>query len=268
MLLAISIPLVRPIGLPISIVNTTRQAFNEVEKLKPGDRVLMSFDYSPGSAPELDPNAHALLVHFLRKHVKVYAVTSVPAGTMYAVKNLKLYEEAGRVYGKDYVNLGYFAGGESAVAALCENIRNVFSADIGGTPLDEIEMMQGVDDITDFDMVVSINTGPGGAATADVWVRQVAVVYPDVSVMLAVTAVMTPRNMPFLQAGQIKGLLGGLRPAAEYEMLLEAPAQAVSMMDAQSGAHLTILGFIILGNIAYLATRGKKRANSAGEGSK
>lgn len=258
MLIGISIPLIKPIGLPLAVVNTTTQAYEEVEKLQPGDKVLMSFDYSPGGAAELDPVSNALLIHFLRRDAKVIAVASVPEGTMYAQNNLQIYEDAGKVYGEDFVNLGYFAGGENAVAALSEDIRSVFRSDIHGTSLDQIPMMQEVKDANDLNMVVSVNVGPGGAATADVWVRQIAVVYKDVPVILAVTAVMTSSNMPYLQSGQIKGLLGGLRPAAEYEVLLNEPGQGVAMMDAQSAAHITILVFILLGNIAYFANKSKK----------
>lgn len=261
MLIGISVPLLRPFGLPLEVVNTTIQAYEVVEKLEPGARVLMSFDYSPGGAAELDPISKAMLTHFIRKDAKVYAVASVPEGTMFAQNNLALYEKEGKVYGKDFVNLGYFAGGESAVAALSEDFHSVFKTDTNGTPVDQIDMMQEVQDMNDIDLVVSINVGPGGAATAQVWVRQVAVVYEDVPVILGVTAVMTPNNMPYLQSGQLAGLLGGLRPAAEYEVLLEQPGEAVAMMDAQSAAHITILVFIVLGNVAYFVTKPKKRAN-------
>ncbi len=262
MLIGIAIPIVRPLGLPLEVLDTTRQAFNEVDSLEPGARVLMSFDYNPGGAAELDPISAAMLSHFLRKDAKIYAVSSVPEGTMYAQQNLKLYEDAGKVYGTDYVNLGYFAGGESAVAAMGDDIHSIFRSDSDGTPVNKIAMMSDVQGIDDMDMVVSINVGPGGAATADVWVRQVAVVYDDVPVILGLTAVMTPKNMPHLQSGQIEGLLGGLRPAAEYEMLLDAPGVAVAMMDAQSAAHITILGFILLGNIAYFVTKPKTQVKT------
>lgn len=258
LVIGISISLVNPIGLPLSTVDTTKQVYNEIEKLQPGDRVLVSFDYSPGGAAELDPIANALLSHFLQKGLKVYAVSSEPAGVMYATKNLELYEEAGKVYGEDFVNLGYFVGGEPAIAAFGENIRSTIKVDVHDTPLDDIKMMKDVKGIGDMDMAMSINVGPSGGGTADVWVRQIAVVYKDVPFILGVTAVMTPNNLPYLQSGQIKGLLGGLRPAAEYEMLLEQPGQAVAMMDAQSVSHIIILTFIALGNIAYFVTKSKK----------
>jgi hypothetical protein len=259
MILCIAIPLIKPLGLPLSIVETTKQAFEVVEALQPGSKVLMSFDYSPGGAAELDPIARALVMHFLQKNLRVYAVTSVAEGTMYAQKNMAIYADAGKIYGEDFVVLGYFAGGENAVAALSENLRSVFKSDIHGSPIDQIDMMQEVKSVRDMDLVVSVNVGPGGAATADVWVRQVAVVYRDVPVILGMTAVMTPNCMPYLQSKQIKGLLGGLRPAAEYELLLQQPGPAVAMMDAQSAAHLTILIFIVLGNIAYFATKSKDK---------
>lgn len=256
MLLAVALPLIRPIGLPMAIVDTTVQAYEEIDKLQPGSRVFMSFDCSPGGAAELEPVAYAVLAHFLEKDIKVYGTTSVPEAISLTNRGLEFYEKDGRDYGKDYVNLGYFAGGENAVAALSENFRSVFTSDINGTPIDQIDMMREVKNMNDMDMVVSINSGPGGNATVDVWVRQVAVVY-DVPVILAVTAVQEPSTMPYLQSKQIKGLLGGLRPGAEYEMLLDRPGHAVAMMDAQSIAHIAILVFILLGNIAYFATKSR-----------
>ena len=61
---------------------------------------------------------------------------------------------------------------------------------------------------------------------------------------------------PYLNAGQLEGLLGGLSGAAEYEKLIGVPGTATIGMDAQSIAHILIILLIALGNIAYFATRG------------
>jgi hypothetical protein len=42
--------------------------------------------------------------------------------------------------------------------------------------------------------------------------------------------------------------------------LISHKGMASRGMDAQSIAHLVVLGFILVGNIAYFATRGKKSA--------
>jgi hypothetical protein len=65
---------------------------------------------------------------------------------------------------------------------------------------------------------------------------------------------------PFLSTGQLVGLLGGLSGAAEYEKLIDTPGDATIGMDAQSIVHILIIVLIVLGNIAYFATRRHKQA--------
>jgi len=62
---------------------------------------------------------------------------------------------------------------------------------------------------------------------------------------------------PYLQAGQIEGIIGGLKGAAEYEKLVEHPGGGIVGMTAQSVGHIAIIIFIILGNIGYFAIRRK-----------
>ena len=69
------------------------------------------------------------------------------------------------------------------------------------------------------------------------------------------TAVMAPDLYPFLQSGQLVGLLGGLAGAAEYETLIGEPGQATVGMQPQSVTHLIIVLFIILGNTVYFLSR-------------
>ena len=44
-------------------------------------------------------------------------------GPMFAEKALAILEAAGKEYGKDFVNLGYRAGGESAIAMLAADVK-------------------------------------------------------------------------------------------------------------------------------------------------
>ena len=66
----------------------------------------------------------------------------------------------------------------------------------------------------------------------------------------------------YLASGQIKGAIYGLTPSAAYELLLKDPGDAVRSTDALSTGSLTVLGFLIVGNIVYLRERrlrGKKK---------
>jgi hypothetical protein len=71
------------------------------------------------------------------------------------------------------------------------------------------------------------------------------------------TAVAAPGIYPLLQTGQINGLIGGLRGAAEYETLLERKGKATSGMDAQSATHFMIILLILACNLFYFVTRRK-----------
>ena len=74
----------------------------------------------------------------------------------------------------------------------------------------------------------------------------------------AAISVSIPECMPLVQAGQISGLLAGMKGAAEYEVLVEKPGSATAGMDAQSFSHALIIIFMILGNIGYIVTKNKK----------
>ncbi|NLN79684.1 MAG: hypothetical protein GX141_12300, partial [Armatimonadetes bacterium] len=78
------------------------------------------------------------------------------------------------------------------------------------------------------------------------------------------TAVMSAGAYPYLDSGQLKGMLNGVMGAVQYETLV---GQSLVATDASasswalSAAHIYILFLIVLGNLGYLAA---KRAGLAG----
>ncbi len=74
-----------------------------------------------------------------------------------------------------------------------------------------------------------------------------------------VTAVMAPKSLSFVNAGQLVGLMGGMKGCAEYENLLEYPDRATRGMDSQSMIHLLIVAFIVMGNVGYFAGKRRKK---------
>ena len=59
------VPLVKPMGLPISVSEYTENVYNEIEKLSPGDRVCLVFNYTPASFAELQALADSITKHLL-----------------------------------------------------------------------------------------------------------------------------------------------------------------------------------------------------------
>jgi hypothetical protein len=63
---------------------------------------------------------------------------------------------------------------------------------------------------------------------------------------------MAPLAYPYLDSGQLVGMLTGMRGAAEYEQLLGYQDVGSWAMAGQSFAHAFILVLIVLGNVATL----------------
>lgn len=263
LLLVVIVPLLRPLGIPIEVTPSTAKFVQAVENLKPGDTMLLVFDYSIGGGADVDPQAQAVLAHAMTKNLKVVCVAFVDTGLSYATKSVEFWESKGKVYGEDIINLGYAAGYETAVSAFAQNIRAIFPTDVRGTPLDSYPIMKGINTAADFKLIAEFATGIPGPAE---WIRQVQTRY-KVPLACGVVAVMGPQNEPYLQSGQLVGLLGGgLKSAAEYEVAIKMPGAATAAMDAQSLGHMIIVLFVILGNIYYFLEKSQKK--SAGQGGK
>jgi len=255
MFLALSIPLIMPLGIPLSISPMTRSIYDIIEDLDPAtDVVLLSFGYSPAAAADIHPQAVVVIDHLTKRGIKWVGVSFWADGPMMAEMITKDLEARGGRYGVDFANLGFKAGGEAAIAAFARDAR-VITTDFTGRSIDDLPVMQGINDVLDFGYVIEFAAGDPGF---NAWIRQ-AVDPMGLQMAAGVVTVSVPAAVPFFHSGQLQGLLQGLRGAAEYELLLEAPGRAVAKMDAQSAGHLVVVAFILIGNVAYLVSRyGKK----------
>lgn len=253
--LAIILPLLFPLQFPVDISSETQEVYDLIEALPAGAVVLVSYDWDAASAPELYPQATAITHHIMSRNLKLVTVALWNQGATFADRvNNAVAEEYGREYGRDYVNLGFRPGGAVVLNSLARNIHTTFPEDVTRTRVGNIPMMSDIRDIDDIDLIITISSGDPGIRT---YIEQIGAQY-DVDITGGVTAVSVPGMLPYLQAGNLKGLLAGMRGAAEYENLVDKPGLGLGGMDAQSVTHLTIIGFIIIGNLAYIAVRKKK----------
>ena len=253
MALVVLLPLVRPARLPLSIGSPARRYHAAIEALPAGSLVIMPFDYEPGSMAEVGPMGIATLRHLLRRGCKVIAVTMQPAGPPMADQAwAKVGPELGKKYGVDFVNLGYKSGNEAMILAMGASIPATFPTDSHGTPIDSLPMMRGVERLGDAKMLVEI----AGTVAANIWVQQATARY-HVPMVAGITGVLAPEFFPYMQAGLVQGMLGGMAGAAEYEQLTDSPGTATRGMDAQSLAHGLIILLIVIGNVLHAAARRK-----------
>ena len=162
-LLAVVIPLLVPIGLKIKVSEPVQLFYDAVDALPPGSKVLVSCEYDPSTMPELYPMNQALARHCFKKDIKIVGMGLWPQGIPL---NQASMEEAAaefdKEYGVDFVNLGYKAGGIVVISAAAENIPRTFPLDYAGRPIEEFEIMEGVRNFDQFDLVISLSAGDPG----------------------------------------------------------------------------------------------------------
>ncbi len=249
-------------------------AFDAVESLPSGARVLVSMDFDPASAGELQPMATAIVSHCVLRGHRICAMTLWPAGgpiidgTMQDV----LGDRPDWTYGERWVNLGYRAGFEGVMKQMNSRVSLAYATDVRQTPLEEIPMLKGITGIADFDLLVSISAGYAGAKE---WVQYS--VSPTLTgakplrFVAGSTGVQTPQLIPYYP-NQMAGILGAIKGAAEYEYLVNEavrkadPAavvppkfqEAQRRMAPQLFGHVLMVALIVLGNVVFFGLRARE----------
>jgi len=259
------IPIIRPIGLGVQISPPVEAVFDAVERLRPGDAILLSFDYGPSDGPELDPMANAILRHCHKKGVKVVGISLFPLGgvDMGIARLNELATELQAQDGTDWVNLGYKDGGQAAMKAMGEDIAAVFPTDVNGVAYRDLPLTRDIRAYRDMKLAISLATSVLG----EWWINLVNAQF-GIPVAVGTTAVSAPRYYAYMEAQQAIGVIGGMKGASEYEELVERAypelkglsRTATMGMDVQSIVHVIIIFFILFGNLMFLLTRRVKEA--------
>lgn len=258
--ISVAVPLLKPMGLPFGLSKETQRAFNAVEALKPGDAVVIDFGYNAGGAAEVHPMAAAFVAHCMMKGVRVIAFSLDPQGPRFADMVWQEWAEKGKKYGEDFVCLGYFAGGEAALASFAKDIPGFVSTDYYGNPTRGMPIFEGINTAEDIDLFISVST-----SSILPFIQYFHGPY-DKPVTGGAIGTQISRYQSYADAGQLEGYLGSLRGAAEYEKLLEIPGEATAAMDAQSAAHMLLALLIVLGNVGeYIVKKTQKASSESSE---
>ncbi|MCL5037932.1 MAG: hypothetical protein M1269_12600 [Chloroflexi bacterium] len=255
--LAVIIPLIFPLKVLPSISKPVRSVYDFIEKLSEGSNCVLCFDYYATTTVECEPAARAVARHLLSRNMKIVTYSLIPDGTTMSMRVMKeVGDDLGKTYGVDYAVLGYKTGTMIAIKSFDEDVYSTFPNDAYGKPVEELPIMKNFRNARDvaFLFTVADNASINYHIMMDFSEKHIPVAG-------SCTAVSAPELYPYLNSGQLLGLLGGLRGAAEYEVLINHPGIGIKCMDAQSIAHFTIAFLILISNVAYFMTfrKGKKK---------
>ncbi len=251
-------PILIKLDLPTSISPEGAQLYDAVDTLPDSSVVMLTFDYYPSTLAETEPMSRAALHHLFRKDCRVVTMTTIPLGGPSIAERVtrEVAEEYNKAYGIDYVNLGYKANYVAVLKGMGTSIAKIYPTDNSGTPVSQIPMMKDIQNYNDIDFIFVVADN----AIVDIWMAIVNAQY-DIKIGTGVTAVMAPKFFAYIGSGQMTGMLGGMKGAAEYEALEKQAGTATKGMGAQSLVHLFIIISVLVGNIIFFFERkqgGKK----------
>jgi len=255
--IGLMIPFVRPIMFPIAISPSTRDLYEGMKELtEPGDVVVLNIAFGVSAWAECMPAFTVCAKTLIREGAKLIIWGAYYDVDMTYQELLRRAKDdfANLKYGEDYVYIGYYPYSEPAVAQLASSIRSVFQTDNYGTPLDELPMMKDIDKAKDITLVITCDTGDVGSY----YIRQWRIPY-GVPVAEVGIAMLGSSYMPFYRSGVLFGMSVGVRGGAELEKLIGEPGEATIRMGAINISHILVIIAVLLANIGYFASRGKKR---------
>ena len=249
---AVILPMLLEIQLPIepdeyaaTAHKAIEETFNEKDK-----KILLSFDYGPSTEPELGPMSFAIMKQVLLSGNEVHLSALFPTGmgmmtqTINKIKSDSELQDLGINLSENIFELGYAPGGEAVIKGMLSDIPKIFP-----------EAKNKVKNLCDYDFIVSFSAGSPGSKEWVQFAGDQSATQCDgkkIKVTTGVTAVQVTELLPYVNSGQLQGILAGLSGAASYESLNGVYGSASKNMTPQSFAHILIVILIIIGNITYI----------------
>jgi glycerophosphoryl diester phosphodiesterase len=263
--IGLTVPFLRPIGLPVSITPSTQAYYDGLKTIQPGDVVVLSINSGVSAwgdcLPAMVASVHQ--VHDQGGKLIVWSIGYNDVDLTWA----KIKEKLPDVFstwqeGIDYAYFGYCPSQETNVALLRDNIRAVYPKDVRGFSTDDLPLMKDINDASKIKFVMSSDTGDAQMYYIRQWkngdVNYLGTGKPPLIAEMGI-AMNKSGDMVYYLSGDEFGLVAGSRGAAELEALTGFKGDATVTMDSISVSHVLLVLAIILANVSMLALRGKKK---------
>ncbi|MCX6044274.1 MAG: zinc ribbon domain-containing protein [Chloroflexi bacterium] len=258
--LMVALPIFLLFGQPVGQVQQwpgVAEAHAQVENLPADASVLILWAYDPATADEMDLLALPLVMQLFARQTQPIVVSLLPNGLPTAhrlfaraiddlLADPRLRTQAARAH---YIEGGFFAGGATALPLLGQNLRNsLLEATTNPSP----ELVNAVAQPPVVAVVI--------AAQAEDVQHWLELVQPlnQIPVLAFTSAGADAPLRPYLDSGQLRGLVSGFDGAYAYQQLLTYPLsrgeETVYRLQLvfQNWGHLAFLVLIVLGNLAAL----------------
>lgn len=254
----VTVTLVMPMGMPISVSPDTREYYKVIDALTEDDIVMVVLDTEFSGYMEIQSGIIASMRVMVERGAKMVVTVSHPEATgipelvFNAIKDTMSRNDY--TYGDDYLVLGYIYPNEASVAAAAQDWQAVIRQDWQGRPTSGT-FLDAIHDWSDWSLISVYTTGiQSGSLINHFGLRGTPMIVNCIGVMIS-------SQKPYVSTGIYRALLQSMRGGAELEHLTGAPGPGLTAMDAFTLGHYMLIAFIIIGNIGYFGyVRRRRRA--------
>ena len=236
------------------------EAHAAIEALPSNSVVLVNWAYDPATAGEMDLVALPVMEHLLQKGPDLLVVSQLPGGPATARRLLAVAGAAQsgtlRQRGETITEGGYLPGGIGSLPLLGQAPAQGLPVDVRGRALGSRAAVNALqNDGPDLLLIVAARS-----EEVQRWLEQIQPL--NRAPIVAVTgAAVDPAIRPYVDSGQISGLVSGYAGGIGYRELLADPISTNEQeaqrrqMTAQNWALVVLLLVVGVGNLAGLAER-------------
>lgn len=216
--------------------------------------VLLVADFDASLSGEMRIASQAVLEQLMVKQTRLAVLSTRPNGSVLAqnlLVNAQINHPDYALDGK-VVNLGYLAGGALGL----QNFARIPSFSFQNTTALSSPILGGGMDWNHFNGMIILTDS---IENARLWVEQVTPSIPFLPAYMVSSAQAAPVLSPYIDSGQIKGLIAGLEGGTLLSQQLNQASSIQSLWDPYQIGILFLIVFIILGGIIQaIASRPEK----------
>ena len=253
-----AIPVIQPIGIPLPISQQTKTFYDRIMRLKSGDIVMWEISSRLAMISEQEPGVTAVSKHLFSRKIKVAYFCFETEGPVFLeliMRGVSPETRFGAKYGEDYVNLGYVAGGETAMVSMMSDVWKTTPTDYFKNRMESLPMMAKLHSASDAALLLA-----SYGDVPDMRIRSYSVkagLTGDRAWVAVVGGSHGPALIPYIASKDVAAMLAGAVPGAEYEKLIGFPGKGLVYTDIISMAHICLVGAIVVANVTFLGLRRK-----------
>jgi hypothetical protein len=181
-----------------------------------GGTVLVVVDYDPGFSGELVVSSLPVIQHLLERPVNIALVSTIPSGPLLAEDLLAHASSDASLINLRTANLGYLPGGVTSIREFASDPRQAIRFPMRTSDRQHWNnaVLNKINRLADFSQIIILTES---LDTARAWVEQTqGYLDSDTALLIESSAQIAPLVQPYVESGQVKGLISGLSGGAAY----------------------------------------------------